>query len=51
MMNIKFIRKLDRLGRIVIPKDVRATMGLRDGDVIVLTVENGALTVRKVEKK
>lgn len=51
MMNIKFIRKLDRFGRVVIPKDVRATMGLRNGDPIVLTVENGVLTVRKGDGK
>ncbi len=39
-MKIKIIRKIDKLGRIVIPKDVRTTLDLRVGDKIEIKVEN-----------
>ena len=38
-MEIRIIRKIDQLGRMVIPKDVRATLGMALGDMIEITVE------------
>lgn len=32
------IRRLDDLGRIVIPKEIRRTMGVREGDALELTI-------------
>ena len=32
------IRRLDDLGRIVIPKEIRRTMGVREGDPLELTI-------------
>lgn len=48
-MEFKIIRKIDRLGRIVIPKDVRVLRNLGLGDRIEITVENGTVVVRKAE--
>ncbi len=43
------IRTLDRLGRIVIPAELRRQGGLGVGDLVDLRVENGALLISKVE--
>ena len=47
-MEIKIIRKIDNMGRIVIPQDVRTTLELRHDDVIEITVANGAIVIKKV---
>lgn len=38
MASIGIVRRLDDLGRIVIPKEIRRTMGVREGDPLELTV-------------
>ena len=41
------IRRMDDLGRVVIPKEIRRTMGLREGDPLELYVgEEGELILR-----
>lgn len=47
-MEITIIRKIDDLGRVVIPKDVRASLDLNPGDRIAIGVVNGAVTLIKV---
>ena len=47
-MEIKIIRKIDDLGRIVIPKDVRASLELHPGDAIAIGVADGAVTLVKI---
>lgn len=38
------IRRIDDLGRVVIPKEIRRTMKIREGDpLIISTTENGVL--------
>lgn len=38
------VRRIDDLGRVVIPKEVRRTMRIREGDpFIISTTENGVL--------
>ena len=49
VMDIKIIRKIDKLGRIVIPKDARETLGLRLGDTIKIIIENNSVIVKKVD--
>ena len=48
-VNIKIIRKVDKLGRIVIPKDVRSTLSIKDGDDIEITLENNSIVIRKAQ--
>ena len=41
------VRRMDDLGRVVIPKEIRRTMGLREGDPLELYVsEEGELVLR-----
>ena len=40
------IRKIDRLGRIVLPMDYRKALGLGQEEKVVLSIENNAITVR-----
>ena len=51
MMKIKIIRQIDKLGRIVIPKDVRKTLGLTSGNDICITVDNNSIIITKDERK
>lgn len=38
------VRRIDDLGRVVIPKEIRMTMKIREGDpLIISTTENGVL--------
>lgn len=46
-MSIEIIRKIDGLGRIVIPKDIRLALGLCLGESVVITVENNAVILKK----
>ena len=44
------IRKLDQLGRIVIPKSVKAELGLNEGDSLKITCENGKIVMEPHDK-
>lgn len=44
------IRRIDDLGRIVIPKEIRRNMGLNDGDALEITYNNGTVSIRKYKK-
>ena len=46
-MAIKMIRKIDRLGRIVIPKDIRVALGLGIGEAVAITVKSNAVVLEK----
>ena len=43
------VRKLDQLGRIVIPKELRNTFDLSEGDPIEIFVENQDIILRKYQ--
>ena len=47
-MGIRIIRKIDELGRIVIPKDIRTTLNLQNGDGIAIAVEGSTVVLRNV---
>ncbi len=42
-MEIKFERKLDELGRILIPKEVRAALHLKEGALLKIDFEEGKI--------
>ena len=48
MKSTGIIRNVDDLGRIVIPKDVRASLELHPGDAIAIGVADGAVTLVKI---
>ncbi|HDR6245761.1 TPA: AbrB/MazE/SpoVT family DNA-binding domain-containing protein [Bacillus cereus] len=41
------VQKIDNLGRIVIPKEIRKTLQLDTGDVLEIFVEEGAIILQK----
>lgn len=42
-------RKLDSLGRVVIPKEFRNEMNLKNGEEVDINLLNNIITVRKVQ--
>ena len=46
-MNFTFTRQIDKLGRIVIPKDIREAFGIGSNDKIKISVENGRVFFEK----
>ena len=46
-MSIEAIRKVDELGRIVIPIDLRRELGFKENDDVRILVEKDALIIKK----
>ena len=42
-------RRVDSLGRVVLPADLRHSLGIREGDVLDVTVEDGHLVLSRHE--
>ena len=47
MSTTGIVRKLDELGRIVLPMELRKTLGLNVKDSIEITVDKGSIVLRK----
>jgi len=41
------IRRVDDLGRIVIPKEIRRTLGIKEGDPMELCIDDGVVCFKK----
>lgn len=50
-MEITFIRKIDELGRIVIPKDVRRSFDLKKNTYVRISAKDGQLVISKIESE
>lgn len=48
-MNTLMVRKIDDLGRIVVPAETRRLFNIHEGDEMAITVENGGIVLRKLE--
>ena len=46
MKSTGMVRKLDDLGRVVIPKEIRRSMGLQDGEAMEFLVDDKGLLIR-----
>ena len=44
-------RKVDQLGRVVLPAEVRRRFGIRPGDMIEIAVDSDAILLTKVEDR
>lgn len=44
------VRRIDDIGRIVIPKEIRRNMNLNDGDALEIGYNNGTISIRKYKK-
>lgn len=43
------VRKIDNLGRVVIPKEIRRTMGINEGDDVEIFVEDNYVCFKKYD--
>ena len=43
------IRRIDDLGRVVIPRDIRRTVHIREGDPLEIFIENGGVIFKKYQ--
>lgn len=50
MSGVKVVRKIDELGRIVIPKEIRKSLKIRSEDFLELYVQNDILCLKKYSK-
>ena len=50
MANNGIVRRIDDLGRVTIPKEIRRNMGLNDGDALEINYNNGTISIRKYKK-
>ncbi len=50
MKSTGVIRKIDELGRIVLPKEIRRNLGIRDGENLEIFVENDHIVLKKYSK-
>lgn len=47
---ITFARDIDKVGRFVIPIDVRRMYGIEDGDTLLIIPQEDGILIRKAEK-
>ena len=43
------VRKIDDLGRIVVPAETRRLFNIREGDELAISIEGDAIIIRKLE--
>ena len=43
------VRKIDDLGRVVVPAETRRLFNIHEGDELAISVENGGIVLRKLE--
>jgi transcriptional pleiotropic regulator of transition state genes len=48
-MDTGMVRKIDDLGRIVVPAETRRLFNIREGDPLAISVEGDAIIVRKLD--
>ncbi|MFZ2537888.1 MAG: AbrB/MazE/SpoVT family DNA-binding domain-containing protein [Oscillospiraceae bacterium] len=49
MKNTGIVRHIDCLGRVVIPKEIRSTFGIAEGDPIEIYVDEDCIIFRKYQ--
>ena len=50
MKSTGVIRRIDELGRIVLPKEIRRNLGIRDGENLEILVEDNEIVLKKFSK-
>jgi stage V sporulation protein T len=47
MEHTGIVRRIDELGRVVIPKEIRRTLQIREGDPLDISVRNATINIKK----
>ena len=47
MKYLGMVRKIDELGRIVIPKEIRKNINIHDGEELEFIIDNDAIILKK----
>jgi AbrB family looped-hinge helix DNA binding protein len=42
-----WVRRIDDLGRVVIPKELRYEMGIDEGDTLAIELKDGCISIKK----
>ena len=50
MKTLGIARKIDELGRIVLPVEMRRVLGIREGDRLGISVDGGQIVLEKLEE-
>lgn len=50
MKATSIVRRVDDLGRIVIPKEIRRSVGIREGEALEIFIEEGRVIFEKYEE-
>ena len=50
MNNTGIFRNVEELGRIVIPKERRRSLGIREGDPVAIWIEKGTIMMRRASR-
>ena len=50
-MSFTYYREIDRLGRVVIPMDIRKSLSINAGDVLKISAGDDKITLQKAEDK
>ena len=50
-MKNKMLRKVDAIGRIVIPREMRLALDIHTEDDVEITLENGIIILKKAEEE
>ncbi len=50
-MKNKFFRKIDELGRIVLPKEIRSMLNLQGGDELEIKADGNVIVLKRGEEK
>jgi transcriptional pleiotropic regulator of transition state genes len=48
-MDTGMVRKIDDLGRIVVPAETRRLFNIQEGDQLAISIEGDAILIRKLE--
>ena len=51
MKETGIFRRVDNLGRVVIPKDIRRQLGIEDGDALEILMNEDSVTFKRVENQ
>ncbi len=50
-MSFKYFREIDRLGRVVIPMDIRKSLSISAGDVLKISSDTDRIILQKAENQ